>query len=303
MPPAACESGPRQSRHVAKEALKFVFYTGVSGICRWLPRRSVPILTYHSLDNSSSTISVTEERFTEQMIYLKENGFQSLTLAQLVAHWKRQSEVPNKSFVVTFDDGFRSVHTKAFPILERLGFRCTVFLVSGCLGKTCDWKLGPRNSRAGVRRFELMTWDQAREIQDHGHECTAHGTDHLQLNSATAEHARRDIRNCKHTIEDRLGEPCRMFCYPYGAYNRAVRDTVEELGFEAAVTTRFGRCCPGDDLFQLRRLGSAHFTSGPVFRSCIYGGYGWHLRLKRRQIESGWQPGKLRPSPPLHDGA
>ncbi len=126
-----------------------------------------------------------------------------------------------------------------------------------------------------------MTWDQAEQMQNHGHECAAHGAQHLRLDLAAREDVCRDIRDCKRAIEDRLGKPCRTFCYPYGVYNRAVRDMVEELGFEGAVTTRFGRNYPEDDLFQLKRVGSAHFTSRPVFRACIHGGYGWHLRFKR----------------------
>ena len=92
---------------------------------------SIPILTFHRVDASASVISFPPQLFADGLRRLRDLGYRSFSLGQTVECLSRQEPFPDKAFVVTFDDGFESVHTEAFPVLQELGWSATVFLVAG----------------------------------------------------------------------------------------------------------------------------------------------------------------------------
>src|SRR5713226_1295725 len=95
---------------------------------------SFPILTFHAVDDRPSIISFTRRLFVCGMARLHENGYQTLTLLEFVKHLQGGIPFPERSFVITFDDGYQSVYDHAFPILQRYGFSATVFLTVGAKG-------------------------------------------------------------------------------------------------------------------------------------------------------------------------
>jgi peptidoglycan/xylan/chitin deacetylase (PgdA/CDA1 family) len=212
------------------------------------------------------------------MAYLKQAGFTSILLSDLVQSLQSGVGMPKRSFVLTIDDGFRNVYEVAFPCLRELGFVATIFPVTGYLGRVCGWDIGERNRRAGVHSLELMTWGQVLELSRHGFEFGSHGVEHLRLTDVAAAAVRVDLRKSKEELEERLGQPCRLFCYPYGAFDDTTKEIVRETGFSAAVSLRFGRNDASTDRYSLRRIGSARFTNMQVFKSCVYGTYGFHRR-------------------------
>ncbi|RMF91887.1 MAG: polysaccharide deacetylase family protein [Nitrospinota bacterium] len=222
--------------------------------------------------------------FRRQMRYLKDQGFTSIRLSDLVTSLKSNLALPGRAFVLTFDDGFKNVYQIAFPLLQELGFTATIFLVTDYIGQRASWELGERDRKAGVQHFPLLSWAEIKEMHRYGFTFGAHGAGHLPLTRLPARQVRSDVEKSKRIIEDELGTDCQLFCYPYGDYNQVVRGIVQETGFEGAVTTEFGRNGSGADLYALRRIGSAHFTTIPVFRACLYGTYGWHLRRRKTRF-------------------
>src|SRR5262245_52155952 len=131
----------------------------------------IPILSYHSIDESGSVISTRPERFARQMGWLAEHGYQSMTVSELLAMYGAgQRARPQKPVVITFDDGFRNVHTVAAPILQRFGFRATVFVTVNYCGGRNDW---PTQS-VSVPRGSLLDWDEIRALSRSGMEIGAH---------------------------------------------------------------------------------------------------------------------------------
>jgi peptidoglycan/xylan/chitin deacetylase (PgdA/CDA1 family) len=86
----------------------------------------LPALTYHSIDASGSAVSFPATSFRAQIAWLASQGFRSLTATQ-AAETLSAGQVPPKSIVLTFDDGFVSVREAAFPVLAEYGFVATVF--------------------------------------------------------------------------------------------------------------------------------------------------------------------------------
>ncbi len=104
----------------------------------------------------------------------------------------------------------------------------------------------------------MLNWNQVREMLEMGMTIGAHTLTHLNLPNADPEDARREIRDSKTLLEDRLGIPVRHFSYPnsgpYKYYTEAVRQMVEESGYDSAVTSYAGFASAKDDRFKLHRV-------------------------------------------------
>ncbi len=78
----------------------------------------VAILTYHSINESGSVVSISPETFRKQMQYLSESSFNVVSLSEILAAFHVRRPLPAKTVVISFDDGYRNVYTEAFPVLN-----------------------------------------------------------------------------------------------------------------------------------------------------------------------------------------
>ena len=92
---------------------------------------SFPVLTFHAIDDRRSVISFPPRVFEHGLALLQDRGYRTLSLVELADCIRRGASLPKRSFVITFDDGYRSVYQQAFPVLQKYGMTATVFLWSG----------------------------------------------------------------------------------------------------------------------------------------------------------------------------
>jgi len=170
------------------------------------------ILTYHSLDETGSVISVSPPLFRRQMEALKAAGIPVAPLDQV-------REVPG-SVSLTFDDGFCNFLEVAAPVLASLGFPATVFVVSGHCGGFNDWVWQP----LPVPRLPLMGWSQVRQISEAGFDIGGHTVRHPRLTHLTPPQVAGELGDCRAEIEDHIGKPTHSFAYPYGDVSARVRE-------------------------------------------------------------------------------
>ncbi len=100
----------------------------------------IPILTYHSIDNSGSVISTTPERFRSQMQYLSDSSFNVISLNEIATCIREKQPFPSRSLAITFDDGFKNNYDIAYPVLKEYGFSAIIFLVTGYCGRNNRWQ-------------------------------------------------------------------------------------------------------------------------------------------------------------------
>src|ERR687896_2746160 len=91
----------------------------------------IPILTFHAIDDRPSIISFSPRLFERSIARLYDSGYRTLGLPELVDHVRQGVPFPDRSFAMTFDDGYQSVYDHAFPILQRYDFSATIFLAVG----------------------------------------------------------------------------------------------------------------------------------------------------------------------------
>jgi len=233
--------------------------------------RGVPIIMYHKLGPRPRGLrlkaNVLPNRwFVRQMTELSREGFCSVSVGDF--------RTPG-GVVLTFDDGSLTVMRHGLPVLERFGMRACQYLVAGQIGGHNAW-----DTSWGEARDELMGEDHVREWLSKGHEIGSHTLTHAHLAKISVEDLRREIIESKTRLEDRFQVPIRHFCYPYGNCNQRVRDTVEEAGYETAVTTETGISSATSDPFLLPRVASRHPTRN--FRSVLYGLLGIPLKPKTK---------------------
>lgn len=248
----------------------------------------VPVLTYHSIDESGSVISTAPDVFRRQMKSLKDSGFTAISLAELASVLADGGEVPPKTVSLTFDDGFHNFYTSAYPVLRECGFSATVFLVSDRCGKFNDWE----DDHGLLPGSRLLSWKEVGELAENGIEIGSHSRTHPDLSRMSAADAMREIVDSKTEIENHIGRPVTTFAYPYGRYNAGVRKSAEEH-YAAACSTNLGKVHLGSDLHSLERIDAFYLSNQIIYESlesALFDQY-LHIRQALRKFKSAFYRG------------
>lgn len=207
-------------------------------------KTEIPVLGYHRINNEDhDALTLSTDEFEAQMRYLKNNGYTALTPDQLYEYLKFGREIPYKSVLITFDDGYEDNYSNAYPILRKYSLDATIFLISHYIGMP-----------------KYLTWDEINAMKDHQIQFEGHTYTHPHLNQIVDEQElKQQLLDSKTDLEKHLGYPVKYFAYPYGDYNQHVIDALKEYGYLAAYTVRLGDDAVDDNLFTLNRV--------PVFQS------------------------------------
>lgn len=231
------------------------YYTSLAPFRKAFEGRA-PILTYHKFGERPRGVRLRgmylpTGLFERQLREWRDARLESASLTDAL-------ETSDRSrVVVTVDDGFRSVHAEAMPLLARNGYRATLYLVAGRIGGWNDWEV-----QQGEARAPLMTEAEVREWIAAGNSIGAHSVTHPWLTRVPLEQAREEIRASRRMLEDRFGVPVTNFCYPYGDWNPAIRSEVVDAGYGTATTTDFGFNERETDPWSLRRITARHASRG-----------------------------------------
>ncbi len=185
----------------------------------------VPILMYHHVDDapSPSSVYVSPENFERQMEFLKLHHYRVMALAEVVRRVKAGESFPKKTVAITFDDGYADNLVHAFPVLKKMGFPATVFMIS-----------------ANVGREGWLSEEDLRIMDGSAVTIGSHTANHAFLPEISADDARAELADSKTTLEAILGHAVTMFSYPAGGTTRALQELVEKAGYDGAVTTNYG---------------------------------------------------------------
>jgi len=216
----------------------------------WRPKRpGTPVLMYHEIGphRAGSRLNhwrVFPEDFARQMALLAERGYRSVALRDLLDG--RQAP-GGKPVVLTFDDGYDGVLTRALPVLKVHGFSATVFVLSKKLGGVNDWD-GETPADA------LLSSDGVRALHAAGVEIGSHGATHRALPELSDADLAAEVAGSKAALEAVTGAPVVSFCYPYGAFDERSVSAVRKAGYRAATVIRGGIVPDLVDPFRLKRV-------------------------------------------------
>jgi peptidoglycan/xylan/chitin deacetylase (PgdA/CDA1 family)/2-polyprenyl-3-methyl-5-hydroxy-6-metoxy-1,4-benzoquinol methylase len=198
----------------------------------------LPILMYHSVStNGPSGLAryrVTPAMFEEQLQYLRDTGFRSVTLEKWRLAMEAKRPLPGRAVIITFDDGYRDFLTEAWPLLAKYDYSASIFLVARNVGRTNDW-----DQQHGQQK-PLLGWEEIRELQRRGIEFGSHSLSHRPLTELPIEEAVREAVRSKTTLERGLGTRVRTFAYPYGASDGVIHHLIGACGYTFGLTCRSG---------------------------------------------------------------
>jgi peptidoglycan/xylan/chitin deacetylase (PgdA/CDA1 family) len=197
---------------------------------------------------ATSRWRLTPEAFEEQLRYLRDAGFYSVTLDQWREAAQSKKPLPGRAVLLTFDDGYRDFAEHAWPLLKRYGFSAIVFLVAGRIGGTNEW------DRAFGEEVELMGWEEILTLQKEGVEFGAHTVTHEPLTGLSPADAVRELVRSRALLERKLKCPVDAIAYPYGDQDRAVQHLTGACGYTYGLSCRPGTCRFQDSLLELPRI-------------------------------------------------
>ncbi|WCK56034.1 polysaccharide deacetylase family protein [Aneurinibacillus sp. Ricciae_BoGa-3] len=231
--------------------------------------RSVPVLLYHHLltrreKNKAYKYNdavITTEMFVSQMKLLHDNGYKTLTLNELERFVRGEESIPDKSVVITFDDGYLSNFKYAYPILRAYHYKAAIFAITGNIRRS------PEVFTADGLNF--ISWQElqahADVFQYEGHTGYLHRKDGGRscLLSRVPEDVLADLAESKQMLG------CRYFAYPYGEYDRRLAKLVQKAGYKMAFTTYQAKVEQGMPLYELPRYGIDPSTSTRSFKNMV----------------------------------
>ena len=178
---------------------------------------TVPILLYHHVSDTLQTqYSVTTSALDEQMNWLYQNGYQTITVTELAHLIREGGTAPGRPVIITFDDGWLDLYENAYPILRKYGFQGTAYIVANAV-----------NAQGN------LSAEQLKELIDQGWEIGSHGLNHIDLTKSDGW--QEEITASKAYLEKVLGIEILTFAYPYGVADIGVMNYTFSAGYTSAV--------------------------------------------------------------------
>ena len=221
-----------------------------------------PILMYHYIrenpdpnDTLGYSLSITPANFSAQLDWLIENGYQTITLDELVAGLKGGYLSANKPVVLTFDDGYVDFYTAAFPELKKRNMKATVYMISGKIDDT---------------EGRFLTSQQIKELSQSGLiTIGSHSVSHINFANVSIANATKEAYQSKKKLEQIIGKKVINFCYPSGQFNDAAIKVLRSVGYSSGVTTAEGAIHSSESLLYLSRVRISGSTTIEKFREKI----------------------------------
>jgi peptidoglycan/xylan/chitin deacetylase (PgdA/CDA1 family) len=185
----------------------------------------VPVLMYHLIEVpvKQSSVYVHPDTFDKQMEFLKLHRYRVVSLDVLMQELKAGTPPP-KTVAITFDDGTLDNFRNAFPILRKMDFPATIFMIT-----------------ANIDRPGWLTSEDLKILDESGITIGSHTVNHAFLPELTPDEARVELTESKRVLEELLGHEVKYFSYPAGGVTPELKELVKEAGYHGAVTTNYGR--------------------------------------------------------------
>lgn len=221
---------------------------------------------------NNAVISLSQ--FEEEMAYLAEHNYHSYTMSEAAGMLYNSLPFPDKSVLITFDDGYASNYELAYPVLQEYGLKATIAAVVISTEQA-------ENGGAAKQPLPHLTFAQMREMQQSGlveigtHSYNGHGLVNINADGAQGkffvarkylpeqgrketdaeflERITQDLRHSVEVLESELGRPVYYFAYPYGAVSSGAMTALKDNGILVAITTNSGDIDKNSDPLRLNR--------------------------------------------------
>lgn len=215
---------------------------------------NVPVLMYHHIQpdaeaaaKGQKALTVDNGRFDSQIGYLAGSGYSMISAQQLVDALVNHTELPQKSVVITIDDGYNDIYTYAYPILQKYRVIANLMIPTGLMGGA-----------------DYLSWGQLEEMVRSGLIYVGdHTWSHHNVASGSSDKIRFEIATGKQQLQDHTGQNVSVFTYPYGMFDSNAISILKEEGIKGAFSEIWGHWQCDSFIMALHRtrIGNASLSS------------------------------------------
>ena len=227
-------------------------------------KTGLPVLTFHHFlrdENkvgNKSTIIQSESEFDSQMKALYDNGYKTLTLNEAMKFLKGEAEIPKKSVLLTFDDGYKSNIYVAAPVLRKYGFNGVVFVITWCYDNPDEDYNPDSTAFQYVNKSDMEKGSDVFEYACHANK------KHVDFTKTEQSVYESDMKACREILGG-----CEAMAYPIGKYNVQVKSVMKSIGFKYCFTTEREYAKQGVDLFAIPRFTIVSGTTVQTFLKVV----------------------------------
>ena len=226
-----------------------IAYAAVSGKSGKRSDGSVelPILMYHSILDSTAKAGdyvVTPAVLESDLLYLKEQGYETVLVADLISYVNGEGELPDKPVMLTFDDGYYNNYSYLYPLLQKYDMKAVISII----GKSTEYFSTGKEKMNN--NYAHLTWNQLEEMVDSGlvevqnHTYDLHGENsRCGLVKASGESTGEfyanisgDLEKLQAVIDEHLGFRPTALAYPFGALSKDTETIAKQMGFSCTFT-------------------------------------------------------------------
>jgi peptidoglycan/xylan/chitin deacetylase (PgdA/CDA1 family) len=219
--------------------LTFVDLNNLYGPCA-----NLPVLYYHHIQNldvakaaGQQNLTVSTPIFLDQMQYLKDHGYITVSTNTLTDFFDKGVAVPNNAVILTFDDGYEDFYVNVLPILRQDGFKALLALPTGLVGNP-----------------GYLTWDEIGQAASSGVEIVNHTWSHADLSGNSAATDEKEVMTADGQLSSHGYNLNKAFVYPYGGYNNSAINLLQSHGYTMAFTTVSGSTMCKQQRYALPRI-------------------------------------------------
>lgn len=211
----------------------------------------VPIIMYHSIlkdPSRSNKYTVTPTVLEEDLKYIKDKGYTTVTITDLISYVYDNKPLPENPIVLTFDDGHYNNYGYLFPVLEKYDMKAVISIVGSYTDKFTETDEANLN-------YSYLRWKDIKELMDTGriefqnhtynlHSNTGKRIGTKKIKGETDEHYKNvleeDILKLQQEFKENTNYIPQCFTYPFGGISNASLDIIKELGFKASLSCEQG---------------------------------------------------------------
>lgn len=207
----------------------------------------VPIIMYHSILNDTKKTSkfiITPSQFEEDLKFIKENGYETVFMSDIINYVHKGTPLPEKPIVLTFDDGYHNNYLYIYPLLKKYNMKAVISVV----GIYTDLYSQTEDNAA---EYAHLSWDTVNELMESGyiefqnHSYNLHSVD--KGRNGSKKKATESLENYQQMLTDDLtmlqneflehtGYSPDVYTYPFGAVSKASFDIIKKIGFKASLS-------------------------------------------------------------------
>lgn len=224
---------------------------------------NIAVLCYHNLATEEekqnfpeeADWTITVDNFKEQLEYLKKNNYKTLTMEEFYKWKNNELDLPYRSVLITFDDGFLSNYEYAFPLLKQYDMNATVFVVGSFIDNSTD-----NEWNGNIKTY--MTKDILKKIENEYPNIEIYSHSYNLHYQGAANQKKdiliEDIQKFNHFYRENT-----IFCYPFGQYNDTFENALKENDYQLAFKygpdkKDYKKASRNDNSFEIPRLNVSH---------------------------------------------